>query len=217
MFQLRIVAVLLFILSSTALVAQSADERLIEAITQGRTSQVGALLRAGANPNAWDSLPQPVVSLAAYLGRSRIVEVLLEAGADPYAVDAGGWTVLYNAAAAGDRRITERLLKIGLAVNPTDDSGLTSLAMAAARGHFEVARLLMKHGADVQRADSGGNSPLLHAAMRPGPEWFGCCWRTAPWWTLRRSKDGHPSWRRPGKGSGTWCASSCGMAPGPRR
>jgi ankyrin repeat protein len=116
--------------------------RLFEAVLRGDTTRVGALLRAGADPERADREGTTPLYEAAVNGEAGIVRLLLAAGAPPDAESSG----------------------IGAEGTP--------LCAAACWGHTEVVRELLAHGADPSlREDHGtGWSPLRWAENGPHPD-----------------------------------------------
>lgn len=137
-----------------------------EAAIAGSSVLVAALLGAGAEPDARDSLHNTALMYAASHGNAECVHLLLDAGADPLA-DSGwdgledwiGWTPVHAAAEAGNHEILAMLLE---AAGPDADFehwyqgfdspwqfGTTPLMAAAAAGCIECCELLLGFGAYI--------------------------------------------------------------------
>ncbi len=150
----------------------------------------GLLIRAGANPNAFNELGVAPLSLACTNASAAMLIKLLEAGADP---NAKGSSVppLLTCARTGNVEAVRALIARNANVNtrePLRDQ--TPLMWAVAQKHVDVARVLIDHGADVRarsritrvlvnRANptdiytavvgtvsQGGSTPLLFAARQ---------------------------------------------------
>jgi ankyrin repeat protein len=98
---------------------------LWQAVEEGRSDEVAALLVAGADPNT-QLQGRSVLHLAVTLKHEEVVQVLLAAGADP---DGRGerWPPLATAAGKGWVAITRRLLEGGANINGIDAHGRTAL------------------------------------------------------------------------------------------
>ncbi len=128
----------------------------------GTPDAVRALLRAGADPHAWEDRPSrtdgtPLHS-AAYNPNPEVAAVLLEADADVNARSLAGWTPLHNAARNPNSAVLAVLLEAG--ADPTkrgrvggcfggDWSGYLTPLYSAAHGNPETVPMLVAAGADV--------------------------------------------------------------------
>ena len=74
------------------------DARLRDACVDGDAEECGALLAAGADPNATNESGWTALMEAAYEGHAEIAAALLAAAADPNATGLGGSTALMGAA-----------------------------------------------------------------------------------------------------------------------
>ncbi|MGW1544319.1 ankyrin repeat domain-containing protein [Streptomyces sp. NPDC002309] len=116
--------------------------RLMSAAMSGEHSEVGALLRAGADPDTPGTDGTTPLYAASVQGATDAVRTLLRAGADPDAESAG----------------------VGAEGTP--------LCAAACWGHTGVVRELLAHGADpdLREDDGTGLTPLDWALRGPWPE-----------------------------------------------
>lgn len=87
---------------------RSRSENLVQACAMGDESAVARALRAGAAPNAKDSV-HTCLGHAALAGFERIVHLLLSASADPDAINAGGETAAEAALRSGNIMLAEEL------------------------------------------------------------------------------------------------------------
>jgi ankyrin repeat protein len=177
--------VLLYLaLAARRLIRFRRDRRLnplIEAVKQGDTKEVRALLAQGADPNAretqvvyrkWllpyvlemgDVLSKPALMLAAAGGHKDIVELLLESGAEVDATAAWGSTALmWSVDREGDARIAQLLIDHGADVNAQGFE--PPLITAAAGQRRDLVELLLNHGADVNIRDDEGYTALMEPA-----------------------------------------------------
>ncbi len=120
---------------------------------------LGALLKAGANPDARYASQIPALHLATRHNRSpEAVRLLVAAGADVAAVDSDGATVVFRAV---QRRrpvsLIAFLVQRGADVNHPNKHGETPLLKAAAMGEYELASALLRMGAN---ADAKGKDGL---------------------------------------------------------
>lgn len=148
---------------------------LIQAVQEGDTAQVRALLKAGADPDLYYEYPStdeviytyPVL-MAARLNDDLTLGILLAAGADPNRYDGAGFTPMSWAARHGNLFMANDLLLAGAGANAQEHFNHTSpLHMAAREGHTDILRLLIKAGADIDFKNALGDTPL-HSAARYG-------------------------------------------------
>lgn len=155
---------------------------LHEAVANGRTALVAALIDAGAALDAADESGRtPLHEVPA--DSSRSVKLLVAAGASVSAADKEGRTPLHAAATA--KRVFTRtkvrypkgwtpaglstaavkqLLKAGASAAVADNEGCTPLHAADSTGWAAVAELLVAASASAAAADQGGSAPLHKAA-----------------------------------------------------
>lgn len=117
---------------------------LMIAAAEGHPETVSALIRAGANVNATNTLGRTALMFASSKGFPGIVKDLLAHRADPNIIptDANGWTALIVAARTGRIDVIKVLLDHGADVTINDKEGKTALAWAEAQGHADVVRVL---------------------------------------------------------------------------
>ena len=70
-------------------------------------------LIVGYFPDAWNSLGQTPLFVAAYTRKLEMVNMLLSLGADPNVICVGGYTALHGACYGASKRILTSLLKYG--------------------------------------------------------------------------------------------------------
>ena len=128
-----------------------AEQQLLDAVRDGNTFEISALLRAGADPNGAVGFSRPLHD-AAILGLLGIARLLLRHGANVNAAAAHGYTALHFAAAGGHIELARLFLDRGADVTAAEESGRTALHYAAERGHADVARLLLDRGANIGAA-----------------------------------------------------------------
>jgi uncharacterized protein len=133
----------------------SADEKyreghtdLMRAALEGRTEDVKALLRKGADVNAKDGSGRTALMFTVINLHGETVRVLLEHGADVNARADDGATPLMLAASGGDPEIVQALLSRGADLNGSFvQTGKTALMLAEEHGYAGVAGLLRQAGA----------------------------------------------------------------------
>jgi Ankyrin repeats (3 copies) len=116
--------------ATTATTLSPADQRLFQAVSESRISEIRALiLRDGANVAAqYDATTQS--------------------------------TPLHWAAGNGNYSVTRTLLELGAPVHARNAKGETALHHATSVDREKVARLLLDHGADLYAQDQGGRTPV---------------------------------------------------------
>lgn len=113
---------------------------LLEAIRNGASEAVTALIQAGA-----------AVNQVPHYGCMR------------------GATLLINAAERGDPHVVDALVQAGARVDVETPSGWTALMVAASRGHAEVVRVLVNAGAELTIRNAQGQTALTLAQRRRHP------------------------------------------------
>src|SRR5438445_228104 len=136
------------LLLSLLIAAQAATpaQRLAAAVVDGRSADVQALIRAGADLNAPDD--------------AGMTPLMIAAGAPVHAADAAGGTAITYAAAKGNAEV------VGLLATSGAKWSEVELAMAANGCRGAVVDWMLKHGANANAARSGRS--LLMAAAAGG-------------------------------------------------
>ena len=151
-------------IASTVL-AQTADERLFEAIQDGKPLVAEGLIANGqASPRARDANGETALHRAVEKGLRELTVLLLRSGANPAARSNSGETALHLAALHADAWFAEQLLAWKADPRARNDDGETPLHWAALSGNAATARLLLLRGADANISDIRGNLPLHGAA-----------------------------------------------------
>lgn len=141
------------------------QQLLFEAARLGRTDMIDALLKAGADINAYDDRGFTPLILAAYNGQSAAVETLITKGADACRPDRDqGNTAQMGVAFKGEDGIAARLLKAGCNVNARNHAGQTALMMASLFSRTRQVDMLLAAGADRTIQDAAGRSASSVAA-----------------------------------------------------
>jgi hypothetical protein len=138
------------------------DAALLDAVQANRLTDVGELLRRGANPNARGAKQlggMTALTLSVVEGSAEIARALLAAGANPNLSYEGSFndtTPLIAATATNHPEIARLLLEHGANVNVRtgpDGSGSTALRFAAHFGYDVPMTLLLAYGATIERQD----------------------------------------------------------------
>ena len=156
------------------LVAGVAASPLHEAASRGDTTEIAALLAAGADPNAPEGqYGLTPLHMAAYESQTAAIEVLLEAGSDPNARDSRGITPLFASSFAGPLAAIKVLLAAGADPNVRTGKGATPLHRLAYTGQTDAIRTLLSAGADMNVQTGKGTTPLHAAVQGNAPRSFG--------------------------------------------
>lgn len=151
-----------------AAVAQSAEERLFDAIGEGKELVAEGIVVSGkVDPNARNALGETPLHRAVEKGMKELSMALVKAGTSLRARSNSGETVLHLAALHADPGLAEFLLANGADARARNDDGESPLHWAALSGNPAVVALLLGKGADADLADIKGNRPL-HAAADSG-------------------------------------------------
>jgi len=165
---IRILAAVLFLVSSTVLQAQ---ESLIDLIKDRRFDDALAAITAGADINA--ELPDGSTALlyATYSVNHELVEVLLDAGADVDVTNNYGATPLAEAVKLDDAELVSMLLDAGADPDSPNLDNQTALMLAAYIGNLEIAQILIDAGADVNAIETfRGQNALMWASAENNPD-----------------------------------------------
>ncbi len=141
--------------------------------TRGNLVEVAAaLVKAGADVNARDSIHDTPFLYAGAEGRNDILKLILATGkANLRDTNRYGGTALIPAAHHGHPETVRLLLATAIDVNHVNNLGWTALLEAVILGdggpvYQEIVELLLAGGADAGIADKDGVTPLAHAKSR---------------------------------------------------
>ena len=145
--------------------AAGQDLPLIEAVKDGDTAAVRALLDAGGDVNASEVDGTTVLHWAVHRDLVDVTDLLIHAGANVRAVNRYGVAPLSLACLNGSEAMVARLLQAGADPETTQPGGETALMTAARTGNADVVRRLLAHGADVNATEEWkGQTALMWAA-----------------------------------------------------
>merc|ERR1712137_316669 len=135
------------------------SEKLLHVCKLGGSTEVDALLAAGADPN-FQGGPGGEAPLhwAARKGDRTMLATLMNANACLDARDADQQTPLMLAARNGQYHVLKPLLEAKAEVNAQDSRGETALHAAAALGSVRLVKLLINNGIAVEIRDKEGNT-----------------------------------------------------------
>ncbi len=140
---------LVFVLFSgitTVALAQTPTQKVYAAVVKNKPTDVDALLKAGADPNApvemMPGFPTSFLILAAGQSRTEIVKILLQHKALVNKPDSFNATALMAAASEGNVELVNLLLTAGADPKLKDKEGKDALASAKESGNPEVIKLL---------------------------------------------------------------------------
>ena len=146
--------------------ADTPNQDLLAAASDGNTTRVVELLRQGADVNARDALGRTAVMAATYGRHAGTVEALIGAGADVNLRDAMLNNPFLYAGAEGMVDILKLATKAGADPGITNRYGGTALIPAAERGHVDAVNYLLDNTAvDVNHVNSLGWTALLEAIV----------------------------------------------------
>ncbi len=147
----------------------AATPPLVDAVRDGDTAVVRALLAQGAGVDATEGDGTTALHWASYRDDVEIVELLLDAGADVDATNDLGATPLWTAGQNGSAVMVRRLLTAGANPNLALLAGETPLMVAARAGAPDVVDLLLTHGAEVDAHGARGQTALMWAVAQHHP------------------------------------------------
>ena len=138
-----------------------AETSIFDAIRNGDTASVQALLKSGADPNQRLKTGATALMYAAAFSTDECLRVLLDAGAQVNGSGNNGATALMWG--TGDSTKVRLLLERGADVNAKTKDGTTALVTAARRGNTDSVKLLLAQGADP-RASANNGAELVRIA-----------------------------------------------------
>lgn len=145
--------------------AAGQDTPLIEAVKDGDTAAVRALLDRGGDVNAAEVDGTTVLHWAVHRDLVDAADLLLRAGANVRATNRYGVAPLSLACLNGSEAMVARLLQAGADPGTAQPGGETALMTAARTGSAAVVRQLLAHGADVNATEAWkGQTALMWAA-----------------------------------------------------
>ena len=144
-----------------------AETSMFDAIRNGDTARVQAMLKSGADPNQRHETGATALMYAAAFSTDECVRVLLDAGAEVNGTGNNGATALMWG--TGDTAKVRLLLERGADVNAKTKDGTTALVTAARRGNTDSVKLLLAHGADPKASANNGVELLRIAYLSNSP------------------------------------------------
>lgn len=166
---------LLLLLSSHPLSAQTPDSTLSIAARDGDVATVERLIAADADLNAYHDGLTPLM-FAAMNGELEIARLLIDAGADlnrtsdDYGPALGVAAMAFIEPEEGPTALVELLIEKGASLELGNGSRMTPLMFAAREGKADVVRTLLDHGANASHQDGRGWSPLMFAVRSGNAE-----------------------------------------------
>lgn len=141
---------------------------LIMAIREPSTRVAHALLNAPKiNLNAFNSLGESPLMLAALNGQLELADKLVKKGAD---VNKTGWTPLHYAASNGHVEVIKLLLENYAYIDAESPNSSTPLMMASMYGSPQSVKLLLDEGADPLLKNQNGLTALQFAERGNRPD-----------------------------------------------
>ncbi|HRQ44977.1 MAG TPA: ankyrin repeat domain-containing protein [Candidatus Goldiibacteriota bacterium] len=158
---------------------------LLDAVERGNLQAAAALIKAGANPAAYDHTAEPLVHVAyehSGPAMAEMIKLLVENGADVYATTGSSRSIFDIMAEVSDYYNMMLIHNIGIIpksscerqlinwfgyqdVKMALDAGVNaadiSVESACSDLDYRSVRLLIKNGADVNKRNRDGNTPLM--------------------------------------------------------
>ena len=158
----------------TPLETRDAEDRtaLLLATRANLAGIASAMINAGADVNAKDSIHDTPFLYAGAEGRNDILKLILATEkANLRDTNRYGGTALIPAAHHGHPETVRLLLATAIDVDHVNNLGWTALLEAVILGdggpvYQEIVKLLLAGGADAKTADKDGVTPLAHAKLR---------------------------------------------------
>ena len=145
--------------------AAGQDIPLIEAVKNGDTASVRALLDKGSDVNAPEVDGTTVLHWAVSRDNVDVADLLIRAGANVRATNRYGVAPFSLACLNGSVAMVAKLLQAGADPKSTQPGGETALMTAARTGNADVVQQLLARGADVNATEEWkGQTALMWAA-----------------------------------------------------
>lgn len=147
------------------------ERALIKATKANDVEAATALILAGADVNAKDSIQDSAFLYAGAEGLNEILALTLSHGADVHSVNRFGGTALIPASEHAHVDTVRMLIAAGVPVNHVNDPGWTALLEAVVYGdgsprYLDVITQLLDAGADQNIKDADGRTALENAQNR---------------------------------------------------
>jgi ankyrin repeat protein len=153
------------LLAGLSLSAAGREPTLVDAIKNGDTASIRALLTKKVDVNAVESDGTTALHWAAERDNLPVIDALLRAGAKAQVANRHGVTPLHLAATNGNAAIIGQLLASGADANATLPDGETVLMSAARTGNPDALEVLIAYRANVNaRETHKGQTALMWAA-----------------------------------------------------
>ncbi len=147
--------------------AAGPDEQLAEAVRNGDTAVVRALVAQGVDVTTPQGDGATALHWAAYADDVETADLLLRAGARVNATNDLGVTPLWVACTNGSAEMVPRLLAAGANPNIAPATGGTPLMRAVRTGNADAVESLLSAGADVNASEgSRGQNALMWAVTQ---------------------------------------------------
>jgi len=164
---LRVAGLLAAVAAVSIGAAGGSGVRVLDAVKQGNTAAVRALIAQKADVNAAEADGMTALHWAVRANDVPTVQMLLRAGAKVNAVSRYGMTPILLAAQNGDPTVVAALLKAGANPNSAMAEGETALMTAARTGNVDSIKLLVETGAKIDaRENWQGQTALMWAAAQ---------------------------------------------------
>ena len=149
----------------------AAGSDVADAVMNGDTPALRALLQKKANVNAPQVDGATALHWAVYRDNLEAANLLVAAGASTRAVNREGVTPLAMASLYGSLQVVELLLKAGADVREVGPNGETLLMFAARNGRVDLVNRLIAAGVDVNaREGLRGTTALMWAVEQRHPD-----------------------------------------------
>lgn len=166
-----LVVVVCFFLACLFFATLSFAGEIHDAIANGDSARVAALLRADPGlvrsqaENPMRDLPLHTAAISNQVG---IARMLLDAGAEVDGGDTDGSTPLHDAAVGRKREVAQLLIARGADVNRRDRNGGCALSFAVSGGDSLIVQNVLAAGADLYFAAAPSGNTYLHIACSRG-------------------------------------------------
>ncbi|MCK5808921.1 ankyrin repeat domain-containing protein [bacterium] len=150
------------LLVTLPLFAESANHKLLQALSNGKVSLAKQAFKEGANPNIVDD-EWPIFISVINSGDKAMIRLFLEQKVDVNKKGPDGRSPMMHAIIAKDSQLIKDVMAHGAELDDKDAQGKTLLMYAASNGNVSLLKKLLSSGLDPAATSKEGKRALTYA------------------------------------------------------